>query len=251
MIYTRPETRQEFLREIDVFGDSFTKDATIESLREVFKQIDREKENANKVQPPLVEIKFRGKGSKDEPKEKRRKKERVPEDRDSIAMVIESVATRDTAEELLRRRVLIDLKDYLKEHKMRISGRKEELIQRILEPRFGPAPANSSEGIKNEAEEETEGGEDLEREEEKRRRDKGKEKVKEEEDENENRKQDDPMQTEEGEGGSTVKEESKQHPSLSEGDIISLEMRHFTEAKPWWGLFRNFIVYFDRYATIG
>lgn len=45
MLYTTPDTQSQMLLHIDKYSDSFTEDATVESLHEAFEQVDRLKEN--------------------------------------------------------------------------------------------------------------------------------------------------------------------------------------------------------------
>eukprot|EP01116_Phalansterium_solitarium_P022237 TRINITY_DN7271_c0_g1_i3.p1 TRINITY_DN7271_c0_g1~~TRINITY_DN7271_c0_g1_i3.p1 ORF type:complete len:974 (-),score=418.09 TRINITY_DN7271_c0_g1_i3:27-2948(-) len=56
MLHTLPQTRSEFLQESDQFGDSFSVDATEQSLREAFAQVDCEVQQGNVELPASLDI---------------------------------------------------------------------------------------------------------------------------------------------------------------------------------------------------
>ncbi len=54
--------------------------------------------------------------------------------------------------------------------------------------------------------------------------------------------------------GNEMSEEHLDHASVEDGvlNIRELERKYFgDESKPWWGIFRNYTAYFDKYSTIG
>lgn len=49
MVYTKPETAAEILKECDKYGDIYTKDTNIEALVEVFTEVQRQEPNLGHV----------------------------------------------------------------------------------------------------------------------------------------------------------------------------------------------------------
>jgi len=143
MIYTLPETKKRFLKEIDEYGDSYTKDTDVSKLKEVFAMItkiqERDKPQSEApIRNSFLEVKNSSAFTKDLPKRKlmaERSKDEIEE------------------EVNLKRKKVEALKALLKELGLRVSGSKDELVQRILNFKYTGEPDHAKR-VKREDEEE-------------------------------------------------------------------------------------------------
>ncbi len=147
MIYTLPDTRAKFLKEIDKYGDSFTKDTNVENLKEAFLQIEKQRRAEKQLGTPvsknfssaLAKAKVLLKPLKST---KSTQMEGVGDESGSSNSNSETCTRERTKEEMqeeasLHKMKMVQLKQMLKEANLRVSGKKEELIERLLDHQFG------------------------------------------------------------------------------------------------------------------
>lgn len=232
MIFTLPETKRRFLKEIDKYGDSYTKETDVQNLKEAFAMLvklqkeeqlalskahdnddDDNDQNANASESDLNSH-GRGVGLK-------KRKRPTTEAR-----------SKEEAEEVnLKRKRVEELKALLKELDLRVSGAKEELVQRILDCKYrGLRATRASKRVKKETDDDgvAAAAADLS------------------------------SAAVNAQPPAKAKSASDDDEGDDDGgrvaDLAALERKYFwaeeNEVKPWWAIFRDYVAYFDRYAAV-
>jgi hypothetical protein len=236
MIFTLPDTRRRFLKEIDKYGDSYTKETDVQNLKEAFAMLVKlkkeEEEQQQRQQQQCDGDKTLAPGGAVDSNEQQplHKRKRT------------SVKCKEEAEEEvnLKRKRVEELKLLLREMDLRVSGAKEELVQRILDCKYrGLRPAAKAKRVKTEDDRSPANDGDSDQVVSSGTNAAGA-----------------PAPSTKTSGGNGGDDDDDDGDGDDEEavDIAALEKKYFwceeEETKPWWAIFRDYVAYFDRYTVV-
>jgi hypothetical protein len=237
MIFTLPDTRRRFLKEIDKYGDSYTKETDVQNLKEAFAMLVKlkkeEEEQQQRQQQQCDGDKTLAPGGAVDSNEQQplHKRKRT------------SVKCKEEAEEEvnLKRKRVEELKLLLREMDLRVSGAKEELVQRILDCKYrGLRPAKAKR-VKTEDDRSPANDGDSDQ------------VVSSSSSANAAGAPAPSTKTSGGNGGDDDDDDGDGDDEEAV-DIAALEKKYFwceeEETKPWWAIFRDYVAYFDRYTVV-
>jgi hypothetical protein len=231
MIFTLPETKRRFLKEIDKYGDSYTKETDVQNLKEAFAMLVKLQKEEQ-----LALSKAHDNGNDDDDDRDQNADAAVSSNGRGVGLkkrkrpTTEARSKEEAEEEVnLKRKRVEELKALLKELDLRVSGAKEDLVQRILDCKYrGLRPTKASKRAKKETGDDGLAAADV-----------SSAAVNAQPPAKAKSASDD---DDDDDGGGRV------------ADLAALERKYFwaeeNEVKPWWAIFRDYVAYFDRYAAV-